>query len=221
MSALFDPVKAASAMSDTVLVSFSGGKDSVVVLDLCCRYFKTVKAFFMYQVAGLSFQESMIRYAENRYGIEVLRLPHFELSEFLAFGTHRKHDLSVPVVSIADVYRYARLSTGAYWIAAGERIADSIVRRAMMKRSGCIDEKRGRFFPIANWTKADIVRYIERKRLKVAPEAAVIGHSFRSLRPSELAGLKSAYPEDFEKVARWFPFAEAAVMKHRLSNEAN
>ena len=47
---LFEPVKLASRYIPKVLVSFSGGKDSVVTLDLCMRHFKWVHAFFMYQV---------------------------------------------------------------------------------------------------------------------------------------------------------------------------
>ena len=54
---LFEPVKLGSRFADEVIVSFSGGKDSVVTLDLCARHFKRVHAFFMYQVPGLSFQE--------------------------------------------------------------------------------------------------------------------------------------------------------------------
>lgn len=214
MSALFDPVKAQSNVTDRVIVAFSGGKDSVVTLDLCCRYFKKVSAFFMYQVPNLSFQESAIRFAEKKYGIEVERIPHFELSNFFKYGSYRKEDFNFPIVKINDVYTYERIRTGSYWIAAGERIADSIVRRAMMKKSGCIDEVRGRFYPIANFTKADVMRYIERHGLKVSPESQVIGHSFRSLHSEDLAAIKEHYPQDYERVLSWFPFADAGVFRN-------
>lgn len=214
MSVLFDPIKAQANVTDRVVVAFSGGKDSCVTLDLCCRYFKKVSAFFMYQVPNLSFQEAAIRYAENRYGIEIERIPHFELSEFLRYGAFRKHDLSVPLVKINDVYQYQRVTTGTYWIAAGERIADSIVRRAMMKKSGCIDTVRGRFYPIANFTKADVVRYIEHHKLKPSPESRLLGHSFRSLHPDDIRKIKEHYPNDYEKVVRVFPFIEAGLFNH-------
>ena len=213
MSILFDPIKAQSSVTDRVIVAFSGGKDSCVTLDMCCRYFKNVSAFFMYQIPNLSFQESAIRYAENRYGIEIERIPHFELSNFMRYGAFRKEDFQVPIVSINDVYNYERASSGTYWIAAGERIADSIVRRAMMKKSGCIDEKRGRFYPIANFTKSDVVAYIKHHNLKPSPESKIIGHSFRSLHPKDVALIKQHYPNDYKKIVEWFPFVEAGVYR--------
>ena len=58
MADLFHAVRTAASMSRRVLVSFSGGKDSVVLLDLCAKHFERVDAFFMYHVRGLEFQET-------------------------------------------------------------------------------------------------------------------------------------------------------------------
>lgn len=218
---LFETVKAASRISDGCVVCFSGGKDSIVTLDLCARYFKRIHVVFMYTVPGLSFQEANLRWYEAKYGIEIERIPHFQLSDFLRYGTFRKYDFDVPIVSILDVYKYLRASTGMYWIAAGERIADSIVRRAMIKNSGSIDDKRGRIYPVAHWNKQEVMRYIAHHRLKLAPEMSVLGHSFRSLEPGELTAVKKHYPRDFEKIVEWFPLAEAAVKKYELCHEEN
>lgn len=66
---LFRTVETAAAITDSVLVSFSGGKDSVATLDLCVKHFRHVEGFFMYYVKGLSFQEQICRYYEDRYGL--------------------------------------------------------------------------------------------------------------------------------------------------------
>lgn len=213
---LFEPVKAASRVSDSVIVAFSGGKDSVVTLDLCARYFKTVHVFFMYLVPGLSFQEAAMRWVEKRYGLETYRVPHFMLSEWLALGTFRKEDAAVPMVTPRDIYQHVRLHFDCWWVAAGERQADSIIRRAMMKKSGSIDEPRGRFYPVAHFKKADVVRYIAAHQLKVSPESPWLGHSFRSLEPEEMFLVKHHYPADFERIQAMFPFVGASVMKFEM-----
>jgi phosphoadenosine phosphosulfate reductase len=116
-------------------------------------------------------------------------------------------------VSIAETDAYRREQTGLYWIAAGERIADSIVRRAMIVKDGTINENRGRIFPLAYWRKAHVNSYIKQRSLRVSEEAAVLGHSFRDLSPKTLALVKQHYPADYERIVAMYPLAEAAV-KH-------
>jgi len=130
---LFRSVETAAAITDSVLVAFSGGKDSVVTLDVCMGHFAHVEGFFMYQVRGLSFQESILRYYEDKYGIPIHRIPHFELSQWLRYGLFRPCDFDCPIVSVKETYDYMRENTDIWWIAAGERIADSVWRRAMIK----------------------------------------------------------------------------------------
>lgn len=208
---LFDPLKTQSRVTDSVIVGFSGGKDSIVTLDLCFRYFKRVVPFFMYLVPGLEFQEKMLRWYENKYKTEIIRIPHFEVSEFLKYGSFTLYDQNVDVVGITDTYEYIRQKTGIHWIAAGERCADSIVRNAMIKQSGSIDYKRGRFYPIAYWKKNDVMQYIKLRRLYLSPEQKKLGFSFRSLSGNELAVIKERYPNDYKKILRVYPFAGAAV----------
>lgn len=213
---LFRSVETAAAITDRVLVAFSGGKDSVVTLDVCMRHFAHVEGFFMYQVRGLSFQESIIRYYEDKYGIPIHRIPHFELSSWLRYGLFRTCDFAVPVVSVKETYDYMRENTDIWWIAAGERIADSMWRRAMIKHSGTIDPERGRFFPIAEWTKEDVRAYIRQRRLKVGAESARLGFSFRSLMGKDLMRIQRYYPADYARIRTWFPLVEASIIHERM-----
>lgn len=212
---LFDPLKTQSRVTDSVIVGFSGGKDSIVTLDLCFRYFKRVVPFFMFLVPNLEFQEKMLRWYENKYNTEIIRIPHFEVSEFLKYGSFTLYDHDVDIVGITDTYEYIRQKTGIHWIAAGERCADSIVRNAMIKQSGSIDYKRGRFYPIAYWKKNDVMQYIKHKKLYLSPEQKKLGFSFRSLAGSELAVIKENYPEDYKKILKIYPFAEAGVVRYQ------
>lgn len=204
-----------SKVTDSVIVGFSGGKDSIVCADLCFRYFRNVKLYFMYLVPELEFQEKMLRWYENKYNTEIIRVPHFEVSEFLKYGSFTLYDHNVDVVGITDTYEYIRQKTGIHWIAAGERCADSIVRNAMIKQSGSIDYKRGRFYPIAYWKKNDVMQYIKHKKLYLSPEQKKLGFSFRSLAGSELAVIKEHYPDDYKKILKIYPFAEAGVVRYQ------
>lgn len=211
MPDLLAVVKTAAQLTDRVLVGYSGGKDSVVTLDLCARHFRNVRAFFMYQVPGLSFQEKALRWAEHRYALEIIRIPHFEVSAFLRRGTYHEPDATVRPVSVAETYAYLRELTGFYWIAAGERIADSTVRRAMIVKDGSINQHRGRIYPLADWRKHHVAAYIKQRRLRVSEEAAVLGHSFRDLSPRTLLSVKQHYPADYDRILSMYPEAEAGV----------
>lgn len=212
-TALFDPIKTQSTVTDSVLVGFSGGKESVVVTDLCFRYFKNVKLFFMYICPNLSFQERTIAWYEKKYQTEIMRIPHMDVSEFFHYGSFRPPDYSFPIISINDIYRYMRLKTDIWWIAAGERINDSIVRRAMIKKSGSIDVQRGRIYPVVMWKKKEIVDYIKFHNLYLGEDSRKLGFSFKSLWGKELAMLKQYFPDDYQKVIRQYPFAEAGVRR--------
>ena len=208
---LFDPIKTQSRVTDRVLVGFSGGKDSIVTLDLCMRYFKRVQPFFMYLVPDISFQNEMLEWYENKYNCEIIRLPHFEVSSFLRYGSFRDMDTTVSVVKTNDLYAYLRDKTGIEWIAAGERIKDSIVRRGMIKGTDSIDIKRKRFFPVAYWSKKEILQYIKAKKLFIPRDSRVLGFSWHSLEGRELAPIREHFPDDFKKIEEFYPFAGAAA----------
>ena len=215
-SSLYDPIRTMSRVTREVIVAFSGGKDSIVTLDLCMKFFDRVEVFFMYQVPGISFQERTMRLYERKYGISILRLPHFETSEFLRYGTYRIPDPTVPIISVTDVYDWIRGKTGIYWIAAGERAADSIVRGAMIKHSGSIDTKRGRFYPVAWWRKPDIMNYMRIKNLHLGADSKALGHSFRDISGATIKLLRDKYPLDYERVKRIYPLCDAAIRKEEV-----
>ena len=219
MAALYHAVRTAATLSRRVLVGYSGGKDSAALLDLCCKHFDKVEVYFMYIVKGLQFQEATLKSVESKYGLTIRRVPHFMLSELLRYGTFRVEDFETPIVSTLEVYDYLREQSGCHWIAGGERIADSIIRRAMIKRSGSIDIKRGRFFPLAEWNKADVMAYIRQHGLHVGGESAKLGFSFRSLAGEDMAKIREAYPEDYERIRRWFPLVEGAVKRYELTGK--
>lgn len=210
---LFDTIKTESTITDSVIVGFSTGKDSIVTMDLCFKYFKHVYPYFLYICPNLEFQERTLRWYEDKYNTEIIRLPHPDVAAFFRYGSFCPANPFLPLIGINDIYHYMRLETGAYWIAAGERIADSIWRRAMIKQSGSIDQKRGRFYPIAEWNKKEVLTYIKRKRLLLPLDSRKLGFSFKSFLPQELLMVKHTFPDDYEKIKHMYPFVGATVKR--------
>jgi phosphoadenosine phosphosulfate reductase len=75
-------------VSDEAIVSYSGGKDSKVILDLCCKVFKKVHPFFQYFIDGLSVIDNEIAADEARWGVKVERYPGFGLYGAIENGTY-------------------------------------------------------------------------------------------------------------------------------------
>lgn len=219
MTTLFRAINLQQQVTDSVIVSFSMGKDSIAALDLAFKRFKHVYPFFMYLVPGLEFQERDLQRYEKQYGTKIIRVPHFEDSEFYRYGSFREPDETVPVVKIADIYASIRGQTGVRWIVGGEKIADSIVRRPMLKRSGCIDEERGRFYPLIDWRKADVMKYIKLNHLYMPKFQKELGFSFHSLAGKELSVIKRIYPDDYQRILQFFPEAEAGVIQYEYNQE--
>jgi phosphoadenosine phosphosulfate reductase len=202
---------------DTLIVSFSCGKDSLATLDVCARLFPTVHAVFGYVVQGLSFQETVLHYCETRYGLSIYRLPHWELSEYLASATFRMHsDVSDTAVIITpnEFIEAARSHFQADWVASGERINDSVWRRGMIKAVDAMDPKRRRVYPIADWTTKEVLRYLEQHSIPLPPEYPHLGHSFGGLYPKDLLTIKQQFPDDYDLILDVFPLAEAAVKRY-------
>ena len=65
-----------SKVTDEVLVGVSGGKDSLVTLDLCHRAGLKCAGFFMYIVKDLRYQEEHLEYIQDKYQIKMYRYPH-------------------------------------------------------------------------------------------------------------------------------------------------
>ena len=161
------------------------------------------------------FQEKQLQWYEDKYGLEIVRLPHFELSNLLRYGTMRNEDLTVPIISINEIYQWMREGYGINWIAAGERSGDSVIRGAMIKHSGSIDYPRGRFYPVAWWTKQEILDYIKIKKLYRGIDSRTFGTSFEGVNTRSFVFLKEHFPTDFQRALKLFPLAEGAVTRYR------
>lgn len=68
---LYSVLKEGACVTQKIIVGFSGGKDSVALLDLCTKYFKNVYAFWMYFVDHTTLKDNYFRYIEQKYHIKI------------------------------------------------------------------------------------------------------------------------------------------------------
>ena len=219
MSRLYDVIKTAARVTNNAIVMFSTGKDSVVTLDLCAKYFKNFQICFMYYVKGLAFQEKTLAWYENKFGKEILRIPHFDTSYFLKDGYFTPPDYSVPILKITDCWNYARDHFGIDWIISGETVYDSLQRRAMIRSGGTINTKTKRIHPLAEWKKSDVLKYIKAHHLRTGVEQNKLGFTTEGLEPLGLAYIKENHPDDFEKMKKVYPLIEAVIKRHEYQRE--
>lgn len=204
-----------------VIVAFSGGKDSIVTLDLCARNFKRIEIFFMFWVLGLEFQEVLLRWAEQRYGVKIHRIPHFEIPRIMNLQLLSWYRPSSPewrTVRIRELEDHVRRHFGneLQWIASGERKTDSLERRAMMTVSGQWDKARLHYYPIMEWRTSQVWKYIRLRHLPVPAEYSFLRRSWYGFVGRDLVQIKKHYPGDYRRILEVFPFVDAITRRYEL-----
>jgi phosphoadenosine phosphosulfate reductase len=210
-----DMLAKARERSDAVIVAYSGGKDSIVVMDLCVRTFKRVEAFMMEFVPGLSLVEASIQFAREKWGIETRRYLHWSAIEAMRTGVYCDTHVTkvIPKSSLRDIYISVRRDTGISLIANGQKRADSMSRRMLMAFS-----KDDLLTPLAGWTKDHVVGYMKLKGIPLPPSSNAI-MSGVDLKVADICWLHDTYPGDFQKLLAVFPYAQAVIERRRLYPE--
>ena len=201
-----------------VLVGFSGGKDSLAVLELAVEAGVKPLPFCMHLVAGLRCVEENLRPAERRYGVKVLRLPHWDLPRLMLEAVYRPHMIASEAaklrkLTILDVESLLRLRTGARWVFYGQRMTDSLERRGMLSKCAGRDENTGRAYPIYTWADRHVKAFLRARRIRM-PGLAVARSSGVGLDLETLVFMREHYPDDLTKLLEVFPYAQAALVRY-------
>lgn len=202
-----------AAQSDSCIVAYSGGKDSLAVMDMCVKSFKTVVPFFMYFVPGLECVEKQMAYCKERWGLEVMMYPHWLLYKCVARGIfcdehYSKDDLVE--LSLLEIYSWVRQETGIHWLATGAKKSDSIWRRKCYFAS--TKSWDWAIYPLKEWGKFDVFAYLEANKIPI-PDSSGKNATGIDLSTPSLLWLHDKHPNDFKKLLRYFPFAEAVVKR--------
>lgn len=212
------------AIGDTpfVTVGFSCGKDSVVCMELARRVFKKVVPIHFYWFPDLDVSETALRYYENLFKTEIVRLPHPGLYDLLRHQSwqplHRVKyldQIQFPRVDFNDLrYQYLGTPEDEYvWDIVGLKRGDGFNRAMVIKKSGYFNMTKHKVYPIGTWTHTDCFTFLADLKYKLPRDYAIWGQSFDGFAKPFLLGLKKFYPKDFEKVKQVFPFLEMEVIR--------
>lgn len=211
----------------SVIVGFSGGKDAVVTLDLCRKFFPRVESYFLYLIPGLEFQENYLQFFERKYGLTIHRMPSPALADWLRGGGYRLPSSlaqKTRKIKLIDIQNHLRLKTGIEWFATGEKCIDSIERNAMIRRVRGVDPKRRILWPCAYWNDSAIFNHLKQHNIPLPPDYRFSAgenykpRSFGSMGPTELDFIRRHFPADYQKIIDMFPLLPANLLKRQKEN---
>ena len=216
-----------AAECDTAILAFSCGKDSIASWLQMRRYFRRIVPYYCYVVPGLQFVEDSLKYYEDFFGCHIYRLPHRSFPRYMrqkvfqppshvkaiAAGDIPARDEYTDEI-IGDIIRYSGKLPDAAFTGVGVRAADSPYRRIAIGRHGAINYNRKQFFPVYDWVKDDIIRAIDEAGIKLPVDYRLFGRTFDGLDYRFTKEIRDHFPEDYERLLEWYPFAELDIMRY-------
>ena len=179
-------LKEVRATTSSVLVSYSGGKDAVVVMDLACKTFDHVEGFFMYFVPGIEFLEAKMEEATARWGVRIHQVLHPAAIFSLKYGVYcdpaPQNEYELPDITIWNVYASFIKETGIKVVLTGMKKSDSNSRRRFMAWN---EANRQVIHPIASWKKRDVLQYLQLRGIELPASS---GNATTGLDLSDRAG---------------------------------
>lgn len=213
-------LEAAANKFGEVAVAYSGGKDSLVVMDLCRKTFPKVTAFFKHTVPGLEVEQVQVRFAKSRWGVDVLQYPHEKTFHWLRRGiycdaSNTLFEFDDDKIPLKWAFARALELTGSPVVATGMKDSDGLKRRQFFAniRDGGDPIWNRVIHPIRRWRKKDVLDYLRVNKIPL-PETPENTVTFGvGLDPETLCWLHDKHPDDFARLERWFPYIGAAVKR--------
>jgi len=215
--------KYVAGMNGTVILSFSLGKDSIGAWLQLRRYFKKIIPFYFYLVPDLEFVNQSLKYYENFFEVEIQQLPHpslYRMLNNLVFqapeNCHIIEEAELEEHDYDNIVKRWKRGLGIssdIFVAHGTRAADSMMRRASVKKWGSLNPRRRTFMPIYDWKKARLKEELTAANIKLPVDYEMFGRSFDGIDYRFLKPIKDRFPADYERILGWFPLAELEIKR--------
>jgi phosphoadenosine phosphosulfate reductase len=209
--------------NDHINVAFSGGKDSLAVMELCCRTFKKVSAFHFFIVPNTSLIGRYLDLARTRWNVEVAQLPSDSFCMALrdglfcnpapAFEGYKER-------SLKEVYQhclFAMNGTTEGLVATGMKNSDGLKRRQFFANidpaNGGNDFWKQVHHPLKHWSKAEVLQLLKDSNIPIPAAAKGAVTTGIGLGHDELCFVHDHAPEDFAVIRAWFPYVDAVIKR--------
>jgi 3'-phosphoadenosine 5'-phosphosulfate sulfotransferase (PAPS reductase)/FAD synthetase len=196
-------------------IAYSGGKDSVAVLDMASRVWpKSRMHVVMAQtlIGGDVFQPA-IDYVKAKWGLDVVCFQHPLVADWLRAQSYC--DISpltadLPHVSLEEALTAKMYKLGAQCVLFGCKDSDSIHRRRQLHKSQA--QRPWMVYPLRSWQSIDVYGYLASRGLK-----GLLSTKRRAtevdLVSSSILNLHDNYPKDYHSMRELFPYIEAVVRR--------
>lgn len=208
---------------DTILLSFSGGKDSIAMWLFLRPHFNIIP-YFLYWVPGLSFVEEAMAYYEDYFGTEIVQMPHPLFYKMLREGAYQPPDNVAPLRSLDlvefDFADIDNILAQAYdldnpFTAIGMRMKDNIDRRNLIMQKGVLGQGRRRYYyAIWDWDVNQAGQIILDHGVKLSKEYKYWGRTLASFDYQYLRPLRDNFPQDWATIQQWFPLIDLEMFRY-------
>lgn len=207
--------------TDTVILFYSAGKDSIALLDLLSKKFKKVVCVFMHFVPNLEHIEKYITLSEKLYSnIEFIRLPHWNLTYIHRSGLFCAPNDKIKLLKLKDIIEIIRHRTGLEYVFLGMKQNDNLNRKIMLRgyELEAISETK-LVYPLSKWKDREVLRYIQDNRLPSPIQYGNKRSNGVSFDIDVFLWLRNNYPNDLKKIIEAYPLSGKILFEYDQKNK--
>jgi len=204
------------AMEPRATLGLSGGKDSLVVLDLALKVYgkKNIVPFHMNFIPGLDIVKDLLDYPIKRFGLkevkQIFSEHFFRAYKYGCYGWDQYNKEEIPIVTRKKIFETVATETKITTMILGVKKIDSMI----VARS--IDLNRsygGSVYPIYGWKTTEIFAYLKANQIDI-PALYYKGVRGVGVDDASVLFMQNNYPQDLDRIERFFPFVRAIVYKY-------
>jgi len=203
------------------IIFFSGGKDSIVSLDLIRNHIDNLTGIYLEYIPGLKYKDELFNYYENRYNFKIIKKDHpfwllYQQKNVYGCKNNITEKIKLTDLKLGKFYNKYKKELNIEWHIIGEKRTDDITRARKLFKSTPIDKTNKIIYPVALFSDKEIFKYIEFKKLILPIEYKLynVKHDHNVAFSKEaLLFFKNNFIDDYYKILEIFPQIESILKK--------